>query len=64
MISLYSWKGERGQSAECGVLFKTDAARLEALVARLEAIHPYETPAILGWHCDKASPATIDWLCG
>jgi periplasmic divalent cation tolerance protein len=28
---------------------KTDATMLERAIARLEALHPYETPAILGW---------------
>lgn len=64
MISLYSWNSERGKSAECGALFKTDDGRLDAMIARLDEIHPYETPAILGWRCDGSSPATLNWLCG
>lgn len=59
--SLFSWQGERGDSGECGVLFKTTAAQLEAAMARLEALHPYDTPAILGMPAD-ATPATLDWL--
>lgn len=62
--SLYVWNDERGDARECGALFKTCSARLEALVARLDALHPYEAPAILGWRCDAASPQTLDWLCG
>ena len=62
MRSLFSWNSERGEAEEVGVLFKTDAARLEALVARLGELHPYDCPAILGWHCDSAHPATRQWL--
>ena len=60
--SLYEWNGERGEGREVGVLFKTDAALLDAAVARIEALHPYDTPAVLGWRCDAAAPATAAWL--
>lgn len=62
MRSLYVWQGTRGQAEETGVLFKTDAALLDAAIARLAALHPYETPAILGWRCDASAPATAAWL--
>lgn len=64
MRSLYVWRGVRGEDRETGVLFKTDSQRLDKAVARLEALHPYDTPAVLGWRCDVASPATAEWLCG
>ena len=60
--SVYLWNGERGSCEECGALFKTDAALLDRAIARLAAIHPYETPAITGWRCDSAAPATLAWL--
>lgn len=60
--SLYIWQGERGEGHECGVLFKTNAKLLDAAVARLADIHPYDTPAISGWQCDAAAPATLAWL--
>lgn len=64
MVSLFSWNGERGESAETGVLLKTDAALLERMIERLGELHPYDEPAILGWHCDAALPATAAWLGG
>lgn len=60
--SLYEWNGERGESREIGVLFKTDASLLERAVARIEALHPYRTPAVLGWKCDAAGAETAAWL--
>ncbi|MFA9200877.1 MAG: divalent-cation tolerance protein CutA [Cypionkella sp.] len=60
--SLYEWNGERSDAQEVPVLFKTDAARLDAAVARIAALHPYDTPAVLGWRCDAAAPATAAWL--
>jgi periplasmic divalent cation tolerance protein len=62
MRSLYVWQGERGEANECGALFKTEAGLLERAVARLAAIHPYDTPAIAGWNVDAAPPATLAWL--
>jgi periplasmic divalent cation tolerance protein len=62
--SLYEWNGERGSASEVGVLFKTNMARLENLVERLDALHTYAQPTIVGWRCDAASPATKTWLGG
>ncbi|WP_284123923.1 divalent-cation tolerance protein CutA [Parerythrobacter aestuarii] len=62
--SLYEWQGERGEGSEIGVLFKTDVTLLERAVARLEALHPYDTPAVLGWKCDAPGAATAAWLGG
>lgn len=62
MRSLYTWNGERGEARECGALFKTEAGLLDRAVARLAAIHPYETPAIAGWRADAIPPPTAAWL--
>ena len=60
--SLFAWRGERGDEQEVGVLFKSNAARLPEVTARLTELHPYEEPAILGWRCDVAAPHTAAWL--
>jgi periplasmic divalent cation tolerance protein len=60
--SLFVWHGERGEVRECAVLFKTDAALLEAACARLAELHPYDTPAISGWRADATAEATAGWL--
>lgn len=62
--SRFVWQGARSVGSEVGVLFKTTAGRLEDAVERLGDLHPYETPAILGWHADAAHPATFAWLAG
>lgn len=60
--SLFWWNGAIDQSHECGVLFKTDASLLERAIARIQQLHPYETPVILGWKCDVAAAPTGQWL--
>lgn len=62
MRSIYVWQGEAGEASEVGVLFKTDAAVLDLATARLAEIHPYETPAVLGWRADTAAKPTAEWL--
>jgi periplasmic divalent cation tolerance protein len=60
--SLYAWNGERGAGGEVGMLLKTDARMLDRAVVRLADLHPYDTPAIVGWRVDAAAPATAGWL--
>ena len=62
MRSLYVWDGKREDASEVGVLFKTDASVLSITTARLAELHPYETPAILGWKADSATRPTAEWL--
>ena len=60
--SHFVWQGARATGAETAVLFKTTADALPHLVTQLGALHPYDTPAIIGWRCDAAHPATVAWL--
>ncbi|MBH5321440.1 divalent-cation tolerance protein CutA [Aurantiacibacter sediminis] len=60
--SVFRWKGEVETSFECGLLCKTDTVHLQKAVARLERLHPYETPAIMGFPVSAAAPATLGWL--
>jgi periplasmic divalent cation tolerance protein len=60
--ALFVWQGTPGSGSETAVLFKTTAARLDAAVARLGKLHPYDTPAVAGWRCDAAHPETLAWL--
>ena len=61
--SLYVWQGKRGSGEEIPALLKTDENRLDSAIERLEHLHPYDTPAILGWPC-RASAGTRAWLEG
>ena len=63
IASLFVWDGERGSGEECPALLKTHVDLLERAMARLEVLHPYEAPAILGWPC-LAGKTTGDWLAG
>jgi periplasmic divalent cation tolerance protein len=54
----------RASGSEVGVLFKTTVARLDDVVERLGELHPYDTPAIIGWHANAVHLATLGWLVG
>lgn len=60
--SLYNWQGKTEQDLEVGVLLKSRSDLLDSVIVRLGELHPYDTPAILGWNCDAALPATLKWL--
>ena len=45
--SIYLWEGGLQEEPETIMLLKTSASRASSLRARLEMIHPYETPCIL-----------------
>jgi periplasmic divalent cation tolerance protein len=60
--SVFVWEGARQSSRECAVLFKTTTDALEAAVARLGELHPYDTPAIVANACSHAHASTLEWL--
>lgn len=62
--SRFVWDGARATGTEVAVLFKTTPERLDDVVERLGELHPYDTPAIIGWQADTAHPATFAWLAG
>ncbi|NNC53192.1 MAG: divalent-cation tolerance protein CutA [Erythrobacter sp.] len=61
--ALFAWNGEKGEGEEVAALLKTDSGLLDAAIERLDCLHPYVTPAILGWPC-HASAGTQEWLAG
>ena len=60
--SIYEWNEKRNTSLEIGVLLKTSSALLLDATQCLKELHPYDTPAIMGWHCDAVPDVTRKWL--
>lgn len=46
--SIYRWQGATHDDAETLVLLKTTRSRWDDLVPRLEELHPYDVPQIVG----------------
>ena len=64
MTSVFAWNGEKETAREVGALLKTNTGLIERAITRLAELHPYDEPAVLGWRCDAAAPATLAWLAG
>ena len=60
--SIFMWEGRMDEGEETPGLLKTSSTLLTRAIARLEDLHPYDTPAIVGWNCDAAGVATQRWL--
>lgn len=62
--STYRWEGEVRTEPEVLLLVKTTADRADAVVAHLEAHHPYEVPEVVALRDVQASAAYLAWLGG
>lgn len=47
LVSVYWWEGELEREDEVLVLLKAPEHRIEALVERAKALHPYDVPEVL-----------------
>ncbi len=60
--STYWWQGKQQTGREWLCLVKTTRVRYNALVRRLGALHPYDTPEILALPVAAGSRAYLEWL--
>lgn len=59
--SHYWWRGQREQSAETLLLFKTTKRRLAALEKLVLAKHPYDTPEFVALAVDRVNARYLTW---
>ena len=62
--SIYRWQGKIEEAPEIPVLFKTAAARAEALLARLAELHSYDVPAAVVWPIANSLDSYRAWVGG
>lgn len=62
MVSVYRWQGGVEHAREQQLIIKTTAERVDALTARVLALHPYEVPEVVVLDADAASAAYAAWL--
>ena len=60
--SVYRWQGEVCSEEEWPMLIKTPSDRLDALCARLRALHPYEVPEILAVPIVDGAEPYLNWV--
>lgn len=64
MRSWYWWQGRIDEAAEIVLIAKTTVAHMEALVARVTALHSYTTPCVVFLPVVGGNPPFLDWLRG
>ncbi|NBM18639.1 divalent-cation tolerance protein CutA [Streptomyces sp. GC420] len=62
VTSVYHWDGAVETTEEWQVLFKTTAARYDALEAHLKRAHDYDTPEIIATPVVRGSAEYLDWV--
>ena len=62
--SIYRWQGKVEAVEEVPAILKTDAAHIDALIARIAELHSHAVPAITIWPVHKALAAYADWVEG
>ncbi len=62
--SVYRWQGAVETATEVPAILKTTAARADALIARIAAMHSYEVPCIAVWPIDKLLWSYAEWVEG
>ena len=60
--SIYRWKGAIECSDEVLLLVKTVAAQLDAVSARITALHPHELPEVIAVEASGGLSAYLDWV--
>jgi periplasmic divalent cation tolerance protein len=61
-VSYFRFNGEIDTTEEHPVIFKTSAERVDALIARIAALHRYKVPAILAWPAAAAHAPFAAWV--
>ena len=62
IASVYRWQGRVERADEVLLLIKTTRERLDALTARIVALHPYDLPEVIALDIADGLPAYLDWI--
>jgi len=64
MRSFYWWEGTVTEGRETVLIAKTRAALVEALTARVRALHSYSVPCVVALPIVAGNPDYLAWLAG
>lgn len=62
MTSIYRWKGERQRDSEVVTVLKTRASLAGRVIEALQALHPYDNPALLVLPVAGGAAPFLAWL--
>jgi periplasmic divalent cation tolerance protein len=60
--SVYTWKGEVRNEAEWQLMIKTDLQRFSQLEAKVQELHSYKVPEVIGLPIMVGSEAYLRWM--
>lgn len=60
--SVYWWDGAVQEEGEALMLAKTLSSNVEALIARVRALHSYTCPCVVAVPIVAGNPAYLDWI--
>ncbi len=60
--SIYRWQGKLEHDDEALMMIKTTGGRLDALVARIRARHPYDVPEVICHRITAGHDPYLDWV--
>lgn len=64
MVSVYRWDEQVQEDGERQLTIKTTTARLDALLERIRALHPYDVPEFVVIPIVDGSGEYLEWLRG
>ena len=62
MTSVYRWDDQVQEDGERQLAIKTTAARLDALLARIRELHPYDVPEFVVIPIVDGSSEYLEWM--
>ena len=62
VTSLYRWEGAVQQEQEAAMTVKTSAAKLQAAMDAINALHSYDLPCIVAYPISSGLPEFLQWL--
>ncbi|MCX8102610.1 MAG: divalent-cation tolerance protein CutA [Geminicoccaceae bacterium] len=62
IASIYHWQGGIESSEEVGLVLKTRADLVDALVAAVRALHSYTVPCVVALPIGEGNPDYLAWL--
>ena len=60
--SIFRWEGAIEASHEVAMLVKTTKHLAKEVEYIIKGLHPYQTPAIVGWEVDEGSADFLQWI--
>lgn len=60
--SIYRWQGKVERDDEALMIIKTTGARLDALLARVRELHPYDVPELICHPITAGHDHYLDWV--